>query len=1587
MRKPFLKEQIKKHFLVQAVLASSIFVIPMAYAVCEINVIHPGVLDLSVQSCNGEAIIKKDGQAIFSERDTVMAYGVIQIQNNGDGRKNFKATIEPDNIHRYMPPAPTPEKPDPDPDYPNGYSTAVLAEGGKGGARAGVIITVDDSTLTIGKGSGIAITRIGDASHGIRVGNGVRPSGTPATGVIINNEGEVTMRNMEANNANAIFIDADSEATLNNKPTGKISTNEKYKSAIQVSDNAKGFTLVNEGEIVSDNSSASTIYSGSAELVNITNIGKMINGRERPNDGHIINLESVKKGTFIQRNGEAQGHVNLAQEKSDSADAVFILEGGTIAGTVTAQNKKPNTFKIIDGEISGSLIGGSKGDSFNQSGGSVITYQGSSVSTATDSFVITGGSFGNLNASVSGTTTVDINPTQTYTLGNIKGGTRGNIDINIGGDNINILGGAITNLSKTLTIAQNSKFELTAKIDTINTGNIVNKGTILVANAKAKFDFSKGTAGTGTFSNNGVISLGTGGRLDIKGGIGGATDVFTNETGSSINFDINDTKSGLITVSDKNVILKNGSSINVSVKDVFPRKGTQFDVIQVTAGGTITDNSDLIQPTGAWNVDDLFKKEVIGGNILRLEVIGELAPKNCIINTPMVDHFITATCENSTIIVTSSGKIENKNDKLEVLSLDNDGGKIIIEAGNTQGGVKAVLAKTNTVGKATIGIHVTGGSKGGEVTIGAGSGVSSESTKDKSHAIAVVGRDATINNSGTIQLSGTASINANAIFVDKDANVTVKNKKDAVISTADNYKAPVIELADGAKSFVLENAGLISNNKADYATIYSSGNAYPIDITNNGDIKNNAANGTAIDIANSTQGRLTQKDGNIIGHVLLAQTDASGGRNVFTLEGGTISGDVKAKEIKSNTFTLSGGELTKTLVGGKEGDIFNQSKGKINAYQGNAADTKTDEFNITGGEFTTLTTSNANNSTTNVHFTPTGKYTAGVIEGKGSKLKIDIGSDTKAGAIVTAAENITGLNDDLTVFKNNTLVPTTMIETQGAGRIINKDGGLIQVSNRDAQFNFSNGEGYFSNVGKLDIGSSGVLTIKGNDVAQNVFTNEGTLMIEIDSDEHSRIEVESNKTVDFMVDSFINLTVKGKLSKTQFDIIKVNGDGTINDGSMLLDASGFGFTKETVEGGKILRLTRRDSRPFPDDYYRPRSSTPATPGIGDALDVLREMDHKNNDFNTLFEEGSQLFPDQMAVEKAMESLLPSFNGAVSNLTKQGMDELLNAGSDRGSDVLGLRQYPYHQHHDKKLHQSSRQQHHPLIKAHGLNYGDDTDSDHLWVRVLGGYTDQGTREKLPGYIAKGAGLALGADFKYNDCSVLGLAVNYYKANADDKSATPKDLSIKSWQGMLYGYFDFQYGLFLDLMVTGSANDYKVNRVIAVNTLLTTAQASFNGTLWGAQSDLGMVMPGTNGYFLASFVRAKYLGLALDSYVETGAGDLGLSVNNSNVNEFMGGVGLKLSTLWQADNIGYSPELSALIGYDFVNDGESSIANFIGGGPAFTVNGIKSAPVLFDLSLGLNVVTDESIVLSVKYDLEMRDKFFGNAGYVQYSYLWS
>ena len=148
-----------------------------------------------------------------------------------------------------------------------------------------------------------------------------------------------------------------------------------------------------------------------------------------------------------------------------------------------------------------------------------------------------------------------------------------------------------------------------------------------------------------------------------------------------------------------------------------------------------------------------------------------------------------------------------------------------------------------------------------------------------------------------------------------------------------------------------------------------------------------------------------------------------------------------------------------------------------------------------------------------------------------------------------------------------------------------------------------------------------------------------------------------------------------------------------------------------------------------------------------------------------------------------------------------------------------------------------------------------------------------------------------------------------------------------------------------------------------------------------ANLGVGMPiNVGGAYLTPNAGFNYTIVSTDSYTETGAGNLNLTVSPDDAEMMIGSIGARLHSKIQNKSFTLIPEVHANARYDFEGDKAKATANFTGGGAAFVAEGAEFEQFGFNVGAGLSV-EQEDVSLGINYDLEKKDDFIGHSATVQ------
>lgn len=273
---------------------------------------------------------------------------------------------------------------------------------------------------------------------------------------------------------------------------------------------------------------------------------------------------------------------------------------------------------------------------------------------------------------------------------------------------------------------------------------------------------------------------------------------------------------------------------------------------------------------------------------------------------------------------------------------------------------------------------------------------------------------------------------------------------------------------------------------------------------------------------------------------------------------------------------------------------------------------------------------------------------------------------------------------------------------------------------------------------------------------------------------------------------------------------------------------------------------------------------------------------------------------------------------------------------------------------------------------GMSSGDaeiGTDK-YMWIKPFSSWADQDDVLSISGFESHTEGLAIGADGAVSDTTRLGFAVSYANSRIDSNSSiAPQNADINLYQVISYGSKTLTNDTELNFQV-----DYGMNKNKAARSILFTdsvASSSYDSKVAHAAVGLGKTYAiNDNNTFTAS-IRGDYTVIKDDAYVESGAGDLNLSVDSRTSKEFVVSIDGKYLHAFDK-NLSLATKIG--VGYDTLNEQASLTAAYAGAPTAsFVTDGLRPDPIIGKVGIGLLHQADSGAELTMDYDAEYRDGF--------------
>ncbi len=285
---------------------------------------------------------------------------------------------------------------------------------------------------------------------------------------------------------------------------------------------------------------------------------------------------------------------------------------------------------------------------------------------------------------------------------------------------------------------------------------------------------------------------------------------------------------------------------------------------------------------------------------------------------------------------------------------------------------------------------------------------------------------------------------------------------------------------------------------------------------------------------------------------------------------------------------------------------------------------------------------------------------------------------------------------------------------------------------------------------------------------------------------------------------------------------------------------------------------------------------------------------------------------------------------------------------------------------------------------GLSSGDGfLTNKGAWIKPVGSWAHQKQLDGTSGYSADSYGLIGGVDGNVSDNSSAGFALSYMNVSVDGRdTAAGSHATIDAFQGIAYGSYTPRS--MADVEVNWQA-DLGINRNTGhrdIGFLARTAHASYDSYTGHLGLGLARAVRFSDSTTVIPSIRADYSYIRDGGYTETGAGALNLKVDSNSNDALIMMAGAHLShALSERINL----VASAGVGYDALNRRASLTSTYIGGGTAFTTQGINLSPWLGRGGVGATFRANERTKITASYDVQKRSGFLQQTGSIKLRWL--
>lgn len=225
---------------------------------------------------------------------------------------------------------------------------------------------------------------------------------------------------------------------------------------------------------------------------------------------------------------------------------------------------------------------------------------------------------------------------------------------------------------------------------------------------------------------------------------------------------------------------------------------------------------------------------------------------------------------------------------------------------------------------------------------------------------------------------------------------------------------------------------------------------------------------------------------------------------------------------------------------------------------------------------------------------------------------------------------------------------------------------------------------------------------------------------------------------------------------------------------------------------------------------------------------------------------------------------------------------------------------------------------------GAASADSTSRIGAYANVSYNNGDRSATSREDGFDFDGAGITLGADYRFTDNLVAGVAANYNKTDVDIALGLG-NVETQSNSLSLYGTY-YTGAFYVDGHANFGRNEYDTSRTIVYPTVSRVAKGSTDGNQYtlnlGAGYDIAR-----GSFTFTPYGRIEYLNLKIDGYSESGADGLDLLIEGQRIKSLQSALGVQASYSHSASWGILTPQLRLEWIHEFKNNNRGIVAKYV------------------------------------------------------------